>query len=988
MALEVGSRMCLFFAVLSTIGLGHPVAAQTSNATLQGTITDASGGVLPGVGVRLQSPSTGLARDVVTNEAGVYVFNFLPAGRYDLTAELSGFKTVRQEAVRLEIGQSLELDLKMEVGQLEEVVTVEASSPLLDFSSASIASVIQASQLRELPLAGRHWSGLMLLAPGAINTGEGTHLSTRFVGRARDDNNWTFDGIDATGVKDPRQDSAARLIISSESIAEFRVSSSLYSAESGAAAGGNVQLISKTGTNRFIGTAYNFMRNDAFDARPFGTVGDLPPFRLNQFGANLGGPVISQRTFFFINYEGLRQRQTQSFTRFVPSTAFRAGVTDGLASLAALYPAGTGPTSDPAVDEWRGTEKFTADENAGLFRVDHRISDQTTVFGRYNFDKADIVTPADTGLTTNQLRPNNFTLQVQRIFGSSVVNETKFGYNASLRTSLREGSATTDIAVPGFVTLTGPQDVTEDGRTFSLLNDTGLVRGRHNVKLGGEIRRIFVDVGEGNTTSLTYSSRPNFQANRLESFSIVDFPIVQGQRWWYFGYVQDDIKWRSNLTINAGLRYEYYSVVREKDGRDRVWRIACGGFCPAGTPWYDPDFNNFGPRVGMSWAPARFNDKTVIRAGFGIFYGPGQNDDVFAPIDNAGNRISLERATASALAFPIDPFLGLAATTGNSPRAVDEHRVDLYAEHYSLSIQQALPWRLVAQIGYVGNQGHHMLDRSYVNLIDPATGQRPLAQFGRVDIKSSGSSTNFHGLQLSLQRPFGSGFLMGTQYMWSHAFDEGSLGAGESQTPQNVACRHCEYASTNQDIRHTLTTNWVYELPFGRDTQAARATGVLEHLFGGWQLSGLLQARTGRPLTITVSRSSGDLRDGNNSGQRPDAVPGVSPIPASQTPGQWINLAAFAVPARGTWGTVGRNTLRGPGLFQVDLALQKRFAFNGSRNIEVRWEAFNAFNRQNLANPGTSISSPAAFGRITGPLNNNYGTGTARQMQLMLRVNF
>src|SRR5262245_30106305 len=494
MALKVVSRMCLFFAALSTFGLGHPVAAQTSNATLQGTITDASAGVLPGVGVRLQSPSTGLARDAVTNEAGVYVFNFLPAGRYDLTAELSGFKTVRQEAVRLEIGQSLELDLKMEVGQLEEVVTVEASSPLLDFSSASIGTVIQASQLRELPLAGRHWAGLMLLAPGSINTGEGTHLSTRFVGRARDDNNWTFDGIDATGVKDPRQDSAARLIISSESIAEFRVSSSLYSAESGAAAGGNVQLISKTGTNQFIGTAYNFMRNDAFDARPYGTVRELPPFRLNQFGVNMGGPVVSQRTFFFINYEGLRQRQTQSFTRFVPSAAFRAGVTEGLASLAALFPAGTGPTTDPAIDEWRGTEKFTADENAGLFRVDHRLSDEATVFGRYNFDKADIVSPADTGFTTNKLRPSNFTFQFQRIFGSSVVNETKFGYNASLRTSLREGSTATEISVPGFVTLTGPQDVTEDGRTFSVLNDTGIVRGRHNLKLGGEIRRIFVDV--------------------------------------------------------------------------------------------------------------------------------------------------------------------------------------------------------------------------------------------------------------------------------------------------------------------------------------------------------------------------------------------------------------------------------------------------------------------------------------------------------------
>ena len=182
----------------------------------------------------------------------------------------------------------------MEVGQLTEVVNVEGTAAPLDRTSPTIGTVIQASQLKELPLAGRHWAGLMLLAPGAINTGDGTHLSTRFVGRARDDNNWTFDGIDATGVKDPRQDSAARLIISSESIAEFRVSSSLYSAESGTAAGGQVQLISKMGTNQFTGTAYNFLRNDAFDSRPFGTVGEMPPFSLNQFGINLGGPIVTR----------------------------------------------------------------------------------------------------------------------------------------------------------------------------------------------------------------------------------------------------------------------------------------------------------------------------------------------------------------------------------------------------------------------------------------------------------------------------------------------------------------------------------------------------------------------------------------------------------------------------------------------------------------------------------------------------------------------
>jgi outer membrane receptor protein involved in Fe transport len=963
------------------------VRAQTSTATLHGTISDPSGAVLPGVAVKLESTQTGLQRDTVTNSSGLYVFNFLPAGIYDLTAELSGFKSMRQEAVRLEIGQNLSLDLKLEVGRIEETVQVEAIAPLLDRTSPAIGNVIQSTQLKELPLAGRHWAGLMLLAPGAINTGDGTHLSTRFVGRARDDNNWTFDGIDATGVKDPRQDSAARLIISTESIAEFRVGASLYSAESGAAAGGQVQLISKTGTNRFQGSAYDFVRNDMFDARPFGTIGDLPPFRLNQFGANLGGPIVPQRTFFFVNYEGLRQRQTQSFTRFVPSQAFRASAVPAVSELVSAYPRGSRPTADPNIDEWNAEQKLTADEDAPSFRVDHRLSNSMTIFGRYNFDTADITSPTDTGYTTNQLRPANFTLQFQKILTPTVVNELKFGYNASLRTELRIGPSGEQVSVPGFVALTGPREIIEDGRTFSVLDDLAIVRGRHNVKVGGEIRRIYVDVGEGNTTTLTYSSRPNFQINRLENFSIVDFPVVQGQRWWYFGYVQDDVKWRPNLTINAGLRYEYYSVVKEKDGRDKVWRVACGGFCASGTPWYDPDQNNFAPRIGFAWAPARFRDNTIIRGGYGIFFGPGQNDDVFAPIDNAGSRISLERATVPSLSYPIDPFLALAATTGNSPRAVDEHRVDQYAEHYSLSFQQALPWRLVGQIAYLGNQGHHMLDRSFVNLIDPATGARPLPSFGRVDIKSSGSSTNFNGLQMSLQRPFSDGFLMGAQYMWSHAFDEGSLGGGESTAPQNVACRSCEYASTNQDIRHTLTVNWVYELPFGEGRKHL-TSGVMNHIFGGWLFSGLMQARTGRPLTISVTRSSADLPDGNNSGQRPDILPGASAIPAPQTPDHWLNLEAFAVPARGTWGNLGRNTFSGPGLFQVDLSLQRRFRIAADRSFEFRWEAFNAFNNQNLANPNTSISSGQAFGRITGPLNLGYGTGTARQMQFMVRVNY
>src|SRR5437867_281256 len=298
------------FLIAAAVLLGAPpLSAQTSNATLQGRIVDAGAGVMPGVMVKARSVETGLEREAVSSVAGLYVINYLPSGRYEVTAELSGFKTAKFGNVELAVGDQRTLDFKLEVGPVQEVVVVLGSAPLLDSSSPELSTVVQSAQLKELPLNGRHWSSLMMLAPGAINTGAGTHTSIRFVGRSVDDNNWTFDGVDATGVKDPKQESVARLIISMESISEFRVSSSQYSAEAGSAGGGVIQLISKSGTNTLRGTAYDFVRNDKFDAPAFGDEGDPPPFRLNQFGANFGGPLAKERTFFFVNYEGLRQRQ-------------------------------------------------------------------------------------------------------------------------------------------------------------------------------------------------------------------------------------------------------------------------------------------------------------------------------------------------------------------------------------------------------------------------------------------------------------------------------------------------------------------------------------------------------------------------------------------------------------------------------------------------------------------------------------------------------
>jgi carboxypeptidase family protein/TonB-dependent receptor-like protein len=996
--------VCLLLSAVCT------AEGQTSTATLKGTVTDPKGSIIPGATIKAQSEDTGLVRTAVTEESGLYVFNFLPVGKYVVTVSAQGFKGARLQNIIVEIGQTRTLDLELEVGAVEQTVEVIESAPPLERESAVIGTVVQSQQIKELPLNGRNWAGLMLLAPGAINTGEGNHLSIRFVGRSRDDNNWSFDGIDSTGVKDPRQEASLRLVISMDSISEFRVNSTLYSADSGGGAGGQVQVVSRNGTNKFRGSVFDFLRNDAFDARVFVDPGELPPFRMNQFGANVGGPIARDKTFFFFNYEGIRQTQGQTFISAVPNAATRASVAAASPALAAVvnaYPQGTrarNATTDDAVV----ARTFQTREDSAALRFDHRFSDKNSLYARYSVDDGVLRVPLDAGdgLRTDRVRPSNFVLQFQRIFSPTVINEAKLGFNRSPLTRINSGPFLEQFSVSGFMTLNRNQEVTEAGTSFSFVDNLSLISGRHNLRIGGEARRIHVNVGEGEPITVTYTSLANFTANRLDSFSIAPFPVRGGRRWYYFGYGQDDFKWRPNLTLNLGLRYEYYSVVHEVKDRARVFALECGGFCPAGTPWYEQDRNNFAPRLGLAWAPRALKDKTVIRAGYGVFFGPGQNDDVFAAIDSSADRISLDRSQAPNLRYPFTPFLPLAATVGATPRALQRDRRDLYSLNYSLSVQQELPASFVMQVGYVGGQGHKLFARSFINVVDPRTGQRPLPAFGKIDFKANDGNSSFHGLQLSLYRQFYQGLSVGAQYMWSHSLNDGSVGGGEAAEPQNVSDRRGDRGNSAQDIRHTLTTNWIYELPFGQGRRFLKE-GIADKIFGGWQLTGLAQARTGRQMTITTPRTTnaGDLPDRNNTNQRPDLVSTVSLIPpGGQTVDQWINPAAFRIPQLGRWGTAGRSLLAGPGLLQFDLGLGKRVPFSEGRSVEFRWEAFNVFNRAQLGNPNTNfvVANPdqcragnqagcvvdSNFGRITSPLNRNFGTGTNRQMQFMLRINF
>jgi hypothetical protein len=462
-------------------------------------------------------------------------------------------------------------------------------------------------------------------------------------------------------------------------------------------------------------------------------------------------------------------------------------------------------------------------------------------------------------------------------------------------------------------------------------------------------------------------------------------PVLGTRKWYYYAFFQDDWKVLPNLTLNLGLRYEFYGVNKEVNDRYRVFDMACGGFCPHGTPWYFPDKNNFDPRVGISWS---IGSKTVIRTGAGIYHGPGQIDDQSAALDNVGDTFSLTTAEAPGLSYPVAPFLAQARATGITPRSLQRDRRDLYSAQWGLSIQRQLPASFVGQIGYVGSSGSNVTTRKYINNLDPITKVRPLPTFGRMDEKNNDGNSNFNALQLSLHRRAGRGLLWGTEYMWSHSINDNSIGGGEGSQPQNNFCRACDRGNSPQDVRHTFTSNWVYQLPFGPG-QRFLNSGAASRIFGGWETSGIWTARTGQMLNITLSRSAAAVPDGNTSGQRPNLVHGVSIYPAGgSTYSQWLNPAAFEVPANGTWGNAGRHIAVGPGLVQVDWALQKNTRIAESKEVVFRIEAFNIFNRTQAGNPGTTLTSPASFGIVTSGLNRTIGTGTSRQLQLALRFNF
>ena len=1121
------------FAVILTLILGTTAYAQIDRAELEGTVKDPSGAAVVGASVIILAVDTGLTAEQPSNTVGYYRFPGLAVGRYSVTASSSGFKTTVIQNVILEVGQTRTLDIKLPVGATTEKVEVNTPDEPSNRTSAEAGAVIRPDQIADLANNGRDWTTLSLLAPFAQDDGGGDQRTIRFAGRARDDNNFQIDGVDAGGIQEQAQKSTTRLQISEDAIEEYRVSSALYDVEYGTQAGGQIDAETKSGTNDYHGTVYGYLRNSYFDARSFidfDVNGNpaIAPFRMGQYGMSLGGPIVKKNTFFFINYEGIRQLQFNGQQMIVPAgvccAVFPAGEPQGITEpyqqyvLEQAQNLGIGPTmcqimrtfpwraSVGSIDgcsprfvfpdgsfQWQGNaspplnnqdlltvgRQTTIHEDTWLVRIDHKISDKTLLYGRAQRDisiwyapATNPAVPGDNQATINH--PANYMLALQHTFSPTVFNEAKLYINRSPFHNPGGSALPYNVTTNDFVTLNNTSADIEVGATYGGVDNLTWVHGRHAFKAGIEIRRVRLNQGQTSNNVLTFGDDYSLASATLSQINyIAPWCCHRLRRLFYMPYFQDEFKVTPTFTFTAGIRWDYYGVANEATNRTTVFDLnefhgvclGSGSFnvapspgpintppCPRNPALYNPSYRNFDPRLSLAWAPVAYNGKTVIRAGYGIYHGAAQNDDLNAGLESDTFRILVNQATPLQPAYAQqDPNLSsIASKQANHPRALQrEGRRDLYVETWGLTVEQQLPANFTYSMQYIGSRGVHLFSRGGVNLctepvtFNPVDGDcfRPLDPyypagnpFGSVDIKRDIGASTYHALGVSLERRFTKGFSFQSRYTWSHSINDGSVGGGESTGPENVNCLECDKGPSIYDVRHNITFNTEYELPFGPGKPYMNQSGAVGKVVGGWSLSSIGLWHTGHPLTVLMDLSGSInnsatpfngltytylLPDGNDqTNQRPDIVPGV-PIMLSHAGlnSPLVNAAAFQAPpvdANGNFTRFGdepNGIIRAPDIWQIDLALTKETKLTERVSMKFAVQAFNIFNHVQLADPLDltlayaptqsnlqNLTAKGDFGLINSTVNfnsnndnaapGNTGTGTPRQLQFMLRFSF
>ena len=1038
--------LCLILLFLAST---TPLSAfgQTHRGSVRGTLTDSASRPIANVTVKLIQNETNESRTTTTGDQGEFTISSLPPGPYRIEVEFTGYKKYSR-LVTLQVNQDLRLDISLDVGPITEELVVTAPETSLRKDSAVVGTVIENRQIANLPLDGRNFLELSLLVPGVSPSAQGSANSVRgdfafSVNGAREDSNsFLLDGVYNI---DPKLNSVA-VTPPVDAIREFELLTSNYDASFGRNVGGQVNVVLKSGSNSFHGSAYEFFRNAVLDARNFFAPADQgdPKYQRNQFGFALGGPIVKDRTFFFVDYEGSRIREGITRVTNVPTLAERNGdfsqslfappinpftqspfqgnripdffINPVGRAIAALYPA---PNRNVPFENFVSSPTLRDRNDHFDVRVEHAISRSSQLTGRYSFADRELFEPF-TGSSfpavpgfgdTVPRRAQNFLIGETHIFSPALVNEARFGFTRVASAVIHENSGTSinnQVGLPelsnnprdfglSFITITGFSPLGDEFNNpqqsvtnmFQVLDGATYSRGRHLIKFGFDFRAIqqnaFRDVQSRGF--LTFSSQVPITGNALADL-LLGLPALTGgahldnaqhlRTESYGFYVNDGFRIRPDLTITAGLRYEYNSPPVDAFDRANLYDPATGTLVKVGTngvprSGYESDKNNFAPRIGMAWTLGS-KGNTVLRAGYGMYY----DQSSLAPSEGLyfnppffdfnlffslpGLPLTLANPFPSNFPFPL-------------PKSAFAFQRDLrtpYLQQWNVGVQQSLGRTRIIELSYIGSKGTKLITARDINQPRPSPispNLRPNPQFDDITFEESSASSNYNGLQVRFQQRLDFGLSVLSSYTWAKSIDNASSffsSAGDPNFPQDSLNTAAERGRSNFDVRHRFSLSYGYDLPIGKGRSFIAGEGWLPTILTGWQTFGILTLQSGRPFTVALlsdidNSNTGRSTLGFGANDRPNVV--GNPEVSDGTPDRWFNTAAFAFPPFGSFGDGGRNILDGPGYTNFNASLMKTTKLTERLDLQFRAEAFNLFNHPNFNLPDNFLGSPT-FGRI------------------------
>jgi len=1037
--------------------------AQLPTATILGVVRDATGAVVPQAGLTARNVDTGQTRTTVSGPDGSYRLAALPVGNYEVQVTQAGFQSAVRSGIRLTIGREAILNFNLQVGAVEQRVEVTAEAPLVNTTSGSLGGLVDDQEISELPLNGRNYVDLALLQPGVqkshIGGGGGSIEGTRFSvnGAPLSSNNATLDGARMNSMGSSTiATSTNGNTMGVEGIQEFRVVTNALSAEYGMAMGSQIQIVSKTGTNSFHGSLFEFHRNDNLDARNFFDYSAddpldskrLPPFVRNQFGGAIGGPIVQDKTFFYTNFESLKERLSLSrVVNVIPSECKVDGgcvaqINPTVKNWLDIWPEPNLPGDRHAFNPGQPVDQYY-----GQVRGDHTFSETDTFFGRYTVDDSQFTGPRDLpGVGSAQpSRAQYLTFSESHVVSPTVINQARFSYSrhhvAQLSTypdprfgsaepgfSLVPGKPLGELSVGGLDAFNPRtnEPLFFEQNIFTWSDDLFVTRGAHALKFGALINKFdqFLSLQNDAIGVLEFVDLETFLLGQPDSFRAAapGSEFDRDYRFWTLGfYAQDDWRVLPNLTLNLGMRYEFSTQVNEVSGHDGALRNITDPAGTRGIPFENNSKKNFSPRIGFAW-DVLGNASTSVRGGFGFLYDLGNMGTAFrygtlnppfGALTSLGSDQFVQPFSAP-IQFP-DTF-----EIGRSQEILDFHLKQPRIYQWNITVERQLPANMALSVGYVGTRGVRLFGPREGNprtpqIVDgqrfwpgPNTEGTPYEQYGTdfaprvspfwddVIMMTAGAGSWYNGLQVGFSKALGGGLQFQNSYTWSVAMDDvqGQFQSEFNTTSGDLGAdpgnNRYDWNPAAYDYRHNFVSNAIYSLP------SFPVPGAAGALLNGWRVGSILTLNTGFPVTAVINRqwANTGVRGSEPRIDRPNLKPGYNiDDVVLGGPDQYFDINAFELQPPGFKGNTQRGTFRGPGFATLDFSVMKDTAlgFLGEAGkIEFRAEFFNLLNRTNFGSPDRRVFA----GRIQGEDPNpsaaviDETVNTSRQIQLALKLVF